>query len=89
MLDLSLDLTFYQCRGITAHDDVKPLVEAMFDAGFVFEQLVDGRMRRINQREHIEALVKGHTWLITWSAKPTRPPVGLPYSKPTPVPCRI
>lgn len=73
MLDLSLDLTFYQCRGITAHDDVKPLVEAMFDAGFVIEQLVDGRMRRINQREHIEALVKGH-YLVDHVERKTNTP---------------
>lgn len=74
MLDLSLDLIFYQCRSITAHDDVVPLVEAMFEAGFVFEQLVDGRMRRINQREQIGALVKGH-YLVDRVDRKTNTPV--------------
>jgi len=74
MLDLSLDLTFYQCRGITGNDNIRPLADILFDTGFTFEQLADERMRQVNQREQIEALVKRH-YLVVRTDRKTNAPI--------------
>jgi hypothetical protein len=73
MKDLSIELTFYQCRGIGNIAGLKSLVDIVFESGFEFEQNVNGRMHKIQRQEQIEDLVTGHYRVLRTDSKTNLP----------------
>lgn len=73
MKDLSIELTFYQCRGIGDIASLKSLVDIVFESGFEFEQNVNGRMHKVQRQEEIEDLVTGHYRVLRTDSKTNLP----------------